>query len=155
MKEYQTIASIFEETWKDLGENRPFIVRGNTMGTVAVQNRITITHQYLRDAPDGKPYFQVLTKCENLIRTFPELIYAKNKVEGIDKTGDDHAFDSASIALMRRVEVMLESGAIKQSGPAKIQRTFEVNEQGQIQTPDFWSALKDQSLKPGRNWEVS
>ena len=149
----ETVASIFENTWKDLGAFRPFIVRGNTMGTIAVQNRVTITHNYLRDAPDGKPYFQVLNRCENLIRTIPELVYSKDRLEMIDKAGEDHAFDAASIALMRHWEVMVASGAVKESGPTKPSKTFELNERGEIQSPDFWAAMKDQNLKLGKTWE--
>ena len=150
----ETIATIFEETWKDLGENRPFVVRGNTMGTVAVKNRITIFHQYLRDAPDGKPYFQVLSRCTNLIRTLPELIYSKINVEMIDKSGEDHSFDSASIALMRHVEMAMQSGAVKDSGPARvITPNFVSDEEGRIQGPDFWKAMREQTTKIKRTWE--
>ena len=150
----ETIATIFENTWRDLGEYRPPIVRGNTMGTVAVKNRITIFHQYLRDAPDGKPYFQVLPKCENLIRTIPELIYSKTNVEMIDKTGDDHAFDAVSVALMRHVEMGLESGRVKASGPVVPSKTFVQHPDGEIESPDFWTGMKDQLNRMNRGWEV-
>jgi len=145
---------VFDNAWKDLGEFRPFIVRGNTMGTQAVQHRVAIAHQYLRNAPDGKPYFQALAKCQNLIRTIPELVYAENKVEGINKAGEDHAFDAVSVGLMRHVEVMMQSGGVKPELKSKVLfPTFFQDEEGQIQSPDFWQGMRDSMLKMGRSWE--
>lgn len=41
-------------------------------------------HSWLSLAPDGLPYWQVSMNCENLIRTFPELIHDDLKIEDVN-----------------------------------------------------------------------
>ncbi len=149
----QMIADVFREEWKDLGDMMPRIVRGNTGTVGAVKNRLAIMHQYLTNAPDGKPWFQVHSRCINTVRTIPELVYSETDPEAINTSGEDHAYDATSLGLMRKVELTLGSGAVKQSGPTKGERIWRANDEGEIQGPDFWTAMKEQLLKGGRTWE--
>ena len=149
----QMIADVFREEWADLGENKPLIVRGNTGTVGAVKNRLAIMHQYLTDAPDGKPWFQVHEKNQNFIRTIPELVYSTTDPEAIDSAGEDHAYDATALGLMRKVELTLGSGAVKDSGPLRSERVWRSDEEGNIQSPDFWSAMKNQLARGGRTWE--
>lgn len=58
--------------------------------------------EYLQDAPDGKPYFQVFSTCEDTIRTFPVMIYDDRIVEDMDDSLEDHAVDETRYSLMSR-----------------------------------------------------
>lgn len=149
----QMIADVFRNEWADLGEMAPRIVRGNTGTVGAVKNRLAIMHQYLTDAPDGKPWFQVHAKCQNFIRTLPELVYSETDVEAVNSAGEDHAYDATSIGLLRKVELTLGSGAVKDSGPQKAQAIWRPDDEGNIQGSDFWGAMKNAMLKGGRTWE--
>jgi hypothetical protein len=44
--------------------------------------------------------FIVKDDCPNLARTFPILQWAKNNLDDVDSSGEDHAFDAARYALM-------------------------------------------------------
>lgn len=68
------------------------------------QNRVgrqTLLHSMLAEAPDGKPYMQVVDTCRNLIRTLPLLPYSERDPETVeDKNGTpDHWYDSLTYAL--------------------------------------------------------
>lgn len=149
----QMIADVFRDEWADLGDMAPRIVRGNTGTVGAVKNRLAIMHQYLTDAPDGKPWFQIHSKCTNFTRTVPELVYSETDAEAINSSGEDHAYDATSLGLMRKVELTIGSGAVKGSGPAKAQAIWRPDDEGNIQSPDFWTAMKNTLAKAGRTWE--
>jgi phage terminase large subunit len=57
--------------------------------------------EYLRDAPDGLPYLQIFSTCENLIRTLPILQIDKNDTEDV-ADGEDHAAEALRYGLMSR-----------------------------------------------------
>lgn len=59
-------------------------------------------HEYLADAPDGKPYWQIFSTCRNLIRTLPALVHDDTKVEDVSDKSEDHAAESCRYALMSR-----------------------------------------------------
>lgn len=61
--------------------------------------------EYLADAPDGKPWWQVFNVCRNLIRTLPELVHDDHDVEDVDDACEDHAPEAARYALMSRPAV--------------------------------------------------
>lgn len=50
--------------------------------------------EYLRLAPDGKPWVQFSPSCENSIRTIPMMIHDEVKPEDLDTDGEDHAADA-------------------------------------------------------------
>ena len=56
---------------------------------------------YLAKAPDGKPWWQVFSACENLIRTLPLLIYDQHNREDVGE-GEDHAPEALRYGLMSR-----------------------------------------------------
>lgn len=58
--------------------------------------------EYLNDAPDGKPYFQVFETCADTIRTIPMMIYDDRNVEDLDDSLEDHAADETRYSLMSR-----------------------------------------------------
>ena len=130
------------------------IIRGPTLDGRAVKNRLAITHLFLNDAPDEKPYLQIHEKCKNLIRTLPELVYSETDPEVINTEGEDHAYDALSLGLMMKVVFAMESGAVIPIRPQlQLQKRFETTPTGEIIAPDFWSAFKDQYYKAGRNWQ--
>ncbi len=60
--------------------------------------------EYLKDAPDGKPYLQIFASCQNLIRTLPLLCYDKHNYEDA-ADGEDHAPEALRYGLMSRPQV--------------------------------------------------
>jgi phage terminase large subunit len=58
--------------------------------------------EYLSIAPDENPWWQIFTTCNNLIRTMPQLIHDKNKVEDVSGDCEDHAPEAARYFLMSR-----------------------------------------------------
>ena len=77
-----------------------------TMNVEAADNRRVLGWQrmreYLADAPDEKPYWQIFNNCTNLVRTLPELIHDKTRVEDVSGDCEDHAPEAARYFLMSR-----------------------------------------------------
>lgn len=57
-------------------------------------------HEFLRDAPDGKPYLQVFDTCTELIKNLPALVYDQHRVEDVDTDGPDDEADALRYGLM-------------------------------------------------------
>jgi len=62
----------------------------------------TRMREYLSDAPDGKPWWQIFDTCTHLVRTLPELSFDKNHVEDVSDNCEDHAPESCRYGLMSR-----------------------------------------------------
>jgi len=137
----ESIASVFKRIL-----NIP-IRAGRTLGENARKNRLAITHQYLSNAPDGRPYLQVHVNCKNLIRTLPELIYDQHNPEDIDTTGEDHAYDALSIALMERIYQTVEAGAVKFEGGKKGPEQWTVSPIGEIKGVDFLKEFAEEAKR--------
>jgi hypothetical protein len=58
--------------------------------------------EYLSDAPDGKPWWQIFNTCTELIRTLPQLMYDKKRVEDVSQDCEDHAPESCRYYLFSR-----------------------------------------------------
>lgn len=58
--------------------------------------------EYLKDAPDGMPYWRITENCRNLTRTLPEMIYDDKKVEDVADGLEDHPPESCRYFLMSR-----------------------------------------------------
>ena len=56
----------------------------------------------LLDAPDGRPYLQIFSNCNNLIRTLPVLFFDPNDHEDVSDHCEDHAAESLRYGLMSR-----------------------------------------------------
>lgn len=61
-----------------------------------------LMREYMADAPDGKPRWQIFSGCRNLIRTLPLATFDEHKVEDLSATCEDHALESARYGLMSR-----------------------------------------------------
>ena len=57
--------------------------------------------EYLSDAADGKPFLQIFSCCENLIRTLPQLTFDAHDPEDA-APGEDHAPEALRYGLMSR-----------------------------------------------------
>ncbi len=53
--------------------------------------------EYMSDAPDGKPWWQIFDNCYDLIRTLPTLIHDRTKVEDVSGDCEDHAPESCLV----------------------------------------------------------
>lgn len=58
--------------------------------------------EYLRDAPDGTPYLQVLPCCVNLIKYLPQMAYDEHDHEDVADGLEDHAPEALRYGLMSR-----------------------------------------------------
>lgn len=117
------------------------IKEAKTLSANARKNRLAITHQYLSLAADGLPYLQILSSCRNLIRTLPELVYDSSNFEDVDTSGEDHAYDALSIALLERQNIA--SGGIEIIRPTvHTPPLFWVVTPSGIQSFDFWEAFR-------------
>lgn len=59
-------------------------------------------HNRLAFDKDGRPMLYVFSTCKEFIRTIPALVYSEIKVEDVDTSGEDHAYDAARYFLMTR-----------------------------------------------------
>lgn len=57
-------------------------------------------HDRLRFGEDGRPMLYVFSTCREFIRTIPSLVYSQIRVEDVDTTCEDHAYDAARYMLM-------------------------------------------------------
>ena len=58
--------------------------------------------EYMADAPDGNPWWQIFDCCRHLIRTIPEMIFDEHNAEDIADGLDDHQCEAARYGLMSR-----------------------------------------------------
>ena len=58
--------------------------------------------EWLRAAPDGKPWLTVSPECSYVIRTIPSLVSKDTKPEDVDTDGEDHAADALRYFVMAR-----------------------------------------------------
>ena len=56
-------------------------------------------HDYLREAPDGRPWLIVSPRCKYTARTIPTLMQDKKDPDDLDTTADDHAADETRYML--------------------------------------------------------
>lgn len=75
-------------------------------------------HNWLRDAPDGLPYWLITENCVNLIKEIPELVYDENSVEDVDSAGIDHASD-ANRYMLKALKWIDASAGFVHHQPAK------------------------------------
>ena len=75
---------VIAEEFTDLGINLERADNRRVIGWTRIR-------EYLAEAPDGLPWWQVFETCENLVRTLPECIHDKRRIEDIDSNCEDHA----------------------------------------------------------------
>lgn len=59
-------------------------------------------HNRLSFDENGVPMLYVFNSCTEFRRTFPALVYSDIRVEDVDTSGEDHAYDAARYFLMSR-----------------------------------------------------
>jgi len=136
----RSIASIFQSKIKTR------IIQGESLTRTARLNRQAVIHQFLANARDGRPNLLILERCQNLIRTLPELVYDETDPEVIDTEGEDHAADALGMGLrFIKQKYKLLSGPVKTIMPSQSDLTVETTDK--IKTPDFWEEFKYRALK--------
>lgn len=70
----------------------------------------TRMREFLKQGPDGVPYWQIFSTCENLVRTLPELVRDDSKPEDVDPECEDHPGESARYYLMSRPQPSQSQG---------------------------------------------
>jgi len=123
----KTIAEDFQAALKEPGtdgrDRRLLIVPSNN-------DRVpgwNVFRKMLAVQPDGKPFCQWFSTCENAIRTIPEMVHDPDKPEDLDTDGEDHAADDHRYFFIERF------------GPKKFER------------PDPTDSIKDASSQ--RVWK--
>lgn len=90
----ESIAETFEEAWNGWAHLER-----------ADDDRLqgwTRMREYMKDAPDGVPFWQVFSTCRNLIRTLPTLVHDTRRVEDVADGSEDHPADAVRYGLMSR-----------------------------------------------------
>lgn len=108
-------------------------------------------HHWLSIAPDGYPYLIIMDNCTNLIRTLPELIHDKTKVEDVDSDGEDHAADALRY-MVKHVKWIGDFGGVYRPEGRKLHgRESFVVTNGTIPAP----SIKELVGKPQRDWRYT
>ncbi|MDD5109502.1 MAG: phage terminase large subunit [Candidatus Omnitrophica bacterium] len=144
----RSIADIFKD---EIGVR---IESGTTLSKGARLNRLAITHDLLAESGDGVPYLRIHPKCQNLIRTLPQLVYDENKLEDVDSSGEDHAYDALSVGLMFiSIRYKLNAGAIKnRSLKTEKPRLLIDPKTGEYYDKDFVEEFKKHAKKKKKSW---
>jgi hypothetical protein len=58
--------------------------------------------EVISTAPDGKPYYQIFSKCIKTINMYPALIYDEHKLDDVSTKGNDHGYDRDRYFFMSR-----------------------------------------------------
>lgn len=69
----------------------------------------------LEDLPDGRPGLVVFETCANLIRTLPALVHDAVRVEDVDTTQEDHAYDALRYGLSNYKMAQAAAGPVGRS----------------------------------------
>lgn len=147
IKGERSIASIFTANLNT------HIVEGESLTRIARLNRQAVIHQFLVNARDGRPNLYILERCQNLIRTLPELVYDDADIELINSEGEDHAVDALGMGLrFIKQKYKLLSGPVK-SDLKNYQERMRMTRAGKLQAPDFWEEFKYRSQKASSNPE--
>ena len=111
VSEGESIAETIRNVWYKLGFEAHLEPADNrrVMGWTRVR-------EYLKDAPDGLPWWQANSTCTNLLRTLPEMIHDSRNVEDIDGNCEDHAVESLRYGLMSRPVPSSDSAGILAGG---------------------------------------
>jgi hypothetical protein len=80
----------------------------------------TRTHEFLRLAPDGKPWLVVSPRCTQLIRTMPSIVEDPNNADDIDNGQEDRA----ALALRTLLASRPAPGSVRQSTAAPAYMTL-------------------------------
>ncbi len=120
----ESITKTFKRKWKELNK-RDWIPSVKPGSKNRIQ-RVATTHNWLSTAPDGLPYWIITENCTNLIRTLPMLVYDDHKVEDVDTTQEDHAWDSVSYGLGHIKFVSIKPGSY---GARQITRKYKAHKQ--------------------------
>jgi len=88
-------------------------------------------------APDGLPYYQITSNCENLIREIPVAIHDEHNVEDIDDLCSDHALDDQRYMLRKIKWIDAKVGGITHKQDVKQLPTLVVTPSGKIETIDI------------------
>lgn len=94
---------IFAQRYKEVTKKEILMVRANNDR----QNGWSAIREYLSPfVENGKTLakLQVFPACENLIRTFPDMIHDENNPEDMDSDEEDHALDSLRYGIMSKPE---------------------------------------------------
>jgi phage terminase large subunit len=86
--------------------------------------------EYLRDAPDSIPYWQIFSTCHNLIRILPQLVHDDHNVEDVSDKCEDHAAESCRYALMSRPPISETPVKPKPQLPFALRTDEEIRQEG-------------------------
>jgi hypothetical protein len=120
------------------------VMPGRTLERGARLNRLHLTHRWLGNADDGRPYLLIHPDCRETVKTLPQLVYSETNPEDVDTDGPDHHYDALSMGLLMEAPVFGDSGGVKpRTLEAAQPRTWVGDNQGNLDAPDFWTAFKE------------
>lgn len=92
-----SIANMIEKKWTSLNDGRKWLDLEKGSNN-RIQGVATL-HNWLSYSPIGVPYMVITENCVNLIRTLPQLVYDQHKVDDVDTSQEDHAYDALRYGL--------------------------------------------------------
>jgi hypothetical protein len=112
-------------------------------------------HNWLSMGPDGLPYLLVTNTCTNWIRTIPMLGYDEHRVDLVDTTGEDHAYDSSVYLLSRVKYINVAPGSYKfGTGSSKVKRITNFDEKSDKFTIDPEGFSAKRLRKKSSDWRT-
>lgn len=100
-------------------------------------------HNWLKDGPDGLPYWVVTENCTKLIETLPMLVYDEHNIEDVDTTLNDHGYDSVSYFLIMQRFTDVKPGQFKAQGEKKIPKYFDDNGLVTFNPNELFATMRD------------
>lgn len=94
--EGKSIMESMNEYWRDRGHD--LLIRKGDNNRKSGLERV---RYWFSEAPDGLPYYQILSTCKDSIRTYPLLIYKDGK-DDVDTDIEDHIYDADRYGFMSR-----------------------------------------------------
>lgn len=90
-----SVADQFRRSFEQLTGERPQMTPASNKRV----SRWAAVENWMRQAPDGLPFWLVSENCINLIRTIPLMRPDPNNIEDLNTTLEDHGIDSAAYGL--------------------------------------------------------
>ena len=137
----RSIATDFQEVWGKEGYKLHAANNERVIGW-------TILHDWLKTAPDGKPYLIITSDCQYTIRCFPDMIHAKLNNEDMEKVDGDDPLDCLRYLVMQVKWINGKLGAVN-TMPKKNTMLRAAPEFVDM-TADYW----DEKPKDRKSWRA-
>lgn len=106
------------------------------------QNGWMAIRHWLSMAPDGKPYMQILSRCNFLIKNFPMLVYDETKKDDLDTDGPDDEADALRYLCIHLKWIDAKVGTVESGSDILSQEKTNMAEDKELFDDDELDILK-------------